>query len=307
MPRVAIKDIVVDHSIQIRRGNREETIRRYEEAFEKLPPVDLFKTSEGLLLADGFHRVAAGQRLGLRDVSANIHRGTREDALEFAVVANAKNADPLSPDERDEGIRRLKNLHPDWTNASIAKAVSVSEVTVRRVFQTDVVEKALLTAPRGGEIAKRRSVLAELAAAPRKVWEPLAEAAIERGWTRDEVRLAVQNLKSERIPKSHKTELLAGKADPLAVDAAGEFAIPAAAVGRKVKELKQRDALLTLYRALEAAGRLRHFDMAKLADAVAEDGRLARVTDEVDEQVELWKELLAALRKVKSRRLEVIS
>src|SRR5207245_217529 len=142
--KLAIKDIIVDPTIQIRRANHEATIQRYEESFEKLPPVDVFKTPDGLLLADGFHRVAAAQRLKLREISADIHKGTREDALEFAGVANTKNGDPFTPEERDEGIRRLRQLHPDWTNVRIAQAMSVSEDTVRHVVQADLVARAVV-------------------------------------------------------------------------------------------------------------------------------------------------------------------
>ena len=306
MPNVAIKDIVIDPAIQIRRGNHEDTVRRYEDSFDKLPPVEVFKTAEGLLLSNGFQRVAAASRLGRKEIDAVVRKGTREDALELAVIANMKNADPLTTDERDEGIRRLKQLHREWANSKIAQIMSVSEGTVRKVFQADLVARALISSRRGDEIAKKPSILAEIAGAPRAAWEPLAGAAIDRGWTRDETRLAVQNLRSERIPQSHKRELLAGKTDPFDVTADGELAVPTALVGRKIKELKQKDALLVLYRALEAAGGLRHFDMTKLADAVAEDGRLPKITEEVEEHVELWKELLAALRKVKSRKLEVV-
>ncbi len=41
MPNVAISDLIIDTGIQIRRGNREETIRRYEDAFDRLPPIDV--------------------------------------------------------------------------------------------------------------------------------------------------------------------------------------------------------------------------------------------------------------------------
>ena len=99
---LTISEIVIDPTIQIRRGNHEQTVRRYEESFDKLPPIDVFKTpDEGYLLADGFHRVAAAQRLGKRQIDAVVHRGSRDDALEFAVVSNTKNADPLSEEERD--------------------------------------------------------------------------------------------------------------------------------------------------------------------------------------------------------------
>ena len=189
----------------------------------------------------------------------------------------------------------------------IAKAMSVSDQTVGRVFRADLVGRALVTGSRGVEIAKKPSILSEIAASSRNTWGPLAEAASKREWTRDETRLAVQNLKSDRVPQTVKRDILAGRADPVAVNEKGEFAIPTGAIGRKVKELRKHDVLLALYRALEVAGQLQHLDMAKLADAVAEDGRLSRVTDEVESQVEIWKELLTALKRVKGRKLEVVS
>ena len=83
--RLKIADLVIDQTIDIRSSLDEETITRYEESFDKLPPVDVFDTPDGLLLADGFHRAAAAQRLGLAEIEAKIHKGSRAEALEFAV------------------------------------------------------------------------------------------------------------------------------------------------------------------------------------------------------------------------------
>jgi ParB-like chromosome segregation protein Spo0J len=81
--KLAIDSIIIDPTVQIRRSNHEPTIRRYEESFEKLPPIDVFDTPDGMLLADGFHRVAAAQRLGLVEVDAKVHEGTRASSLSF--------------------------------------------------------------------------------------------------------------------------------------------------------------------------------------------------------------------------------
>ncbi len=94
--RLALSEIEIDPTIQIRRSNYEDTIQRYEEAFERLPPVDVFDTAEGLLLADGFHRIAAAERLGHSEIDATVRKGTRQDAAEHAVIANTKNGEPLT-------------------------------------------------------------------------------------------------------------------------------------------------------------------------------------------------------------------
>jgi ParB-like chromosome segregation protein Spo0J len=53
------------------------------------PPVVVFETSEGLLLADGYHRVAAARLRGDETVLADLRKGSRRDALRYAAVTGA--------------------------------------------------------------------------------------------------------------------------------------------------------------------------------------------------------------------------
>lgn len=258
MKELGLAEIVVDPTIQIRRSNHEPTIRRYEESFEKLPPVDVFDTPEGLLLADGFHRFAAAQRLGQNKVKANVHKGTREEALEFAVIANTKNADPLTPEERDDGIRRLKQLHPDWSNRKIADAMSVSEATVRAVFRVDEVKQRTF---KSGAYAYAPSDThyREIARADPEHQQPLVTATQKREWSTDLTALAVQNLRSDKVPAERKREILAGEADPTMVTEDGQLAVPAEVVGREIRNIEANDATLAFLRALEAIAKARLF------------------------------------------------
>jgi len=264
LPKVALNKIKVDPTVQIRRSNHEPTIRRYEESFEKLPPVDVFDTPEGMLLADGFHRVAAAERLGLAEVEARVHKGTRAEALEFAVISNTKNADPLTPDERDDGIRRLKQLHPDWPLRKLADAMSVSHETVSRVFKRDEVRRQVLTSASVTRVTD--SHLDEVASAPREAWEPLVKAAEERGWSRDTTRLAVRNLRDDRIPSTHKEDLLRGEADPVVVTGSGDFAVPSEVIGRRIADMEANDAILAFQRALEYLAKARLFRVEAIVD-----------------------------------------
>ena len=181
--KLDLQKIEVDPTVQIRRINHEETIQRYQESFDKLPPIDVFETPDGILLADGFHRMAAAERLGLSEIEVKVHKGSREEALEHAVIANTKNADPLTPEERDDGIRRLKQLHPERSDRQIAEAMSVSHTTVRRVYQIDEVKKATFSG--GTRVPPSDSHYCEIANAPKEHWQPLVEATEKRGWTRD--------------------------------------------------------------------------------------------------------------------------
>jgi ParB-like chromosome segregation protein Spo0J len=57
----------------------------YLDHLDEADPVTVFQLDEGLLLADGHHRVEAAQRLGRASIKADIRSGSRADALAFAV------------------------------------------------------------------------------------------------------------------------------------------------------------------------------------------------------------------------------
>jgi ParB-like chromosome segregation protein Spo0J len=49
-----------------------------------------FRTDQGLILADGYHRVAAAQARGLDTIEAEVRHGSAHDALQCAVTVGAK-------------------------------------------------------------------------------------------------------------------------------------------------------------------------------------------------------------------------
>jgi hypothetical protein len=67
-----------------------ERVRHYAELPGDLPPVVAFCTEQGLLLADGYHRVAAAQARGLDTIEAEIRHGSAHDALRYAASIGAK-------------------------------------------------------------------------------------------------------------------------------------------------------------------------------------------------------------------------
>jgi ParB-like chromosome segregation protein Spo0J len=46
----------------------------------------VYDTGDALILADGYHRVEAARRLGRTTIKAEVRRGSRTDALRFAVA-----------------------------------------------------------------------------------------------------------------------------------------------------------------------------------------------------------------------------
>jgi ParB-like chromosome segregation protein Spo0J len=80
-------------------------VERYAQGLDALPPVVVFDTEEGLLLADGYHRVAAARRRGLETIEAEVRLGSRQDALRYAAKVGATQRS-ISPEEAASYIKR---------------------------------------------------------------------------------------------------------------------------------------------------------------------------------------------------------
>jgi hypothetical protein len=57
----------------------------------KFPPVTVFYDGADYWLADGFHRVTAALQADLKEIAADVHQGTREDAQWYSFSANKAN------------------------------------------------------------------------------------------------------------------------------------------------------------------------------------------------------------------------
>lgn len=79
--------------------------------FDSLPPITVFVTPHGLLVADGYHRIAAARRLGRTWIAVDVRRGTEQEALAFA-VENARRERGVSSSEARNAIDRWSRRRP---------------------------------------------------------------------------------------------------------------------------------------------------------------------------------------------------
>ena len=290
MVEMSVESIEMDPAIQIRDSNHGETIERYMDSFDQLPPIDVFETPDGVFVADGFHRLAAAIRLGRLTIEVTVHQGTYNDAAEFAVTANVRNGDPLTRAERHRGIRRLKQIHgEEWSLDQIAEAMAVSRPTVSNVLRVDRFRQSHHTD------AVRQlpdASITEVLNAQEDDRQPLTEAAVERGWSREATRQAVKNLEDDRVTEQHKAALRAGEADPVVVTANGEVTVTPELVGRRLKEAQANDAVLALDRFLQQAARLMMFRPDVVA-ATAGDLRSERLARELPTYIEFLQDVHA--------------
>jgi hypothetical protein len=113
MPQLRIADLLADTPIDPEAHLDAARVKRYAEMLDVLPPVVVFDTGEALLLADGYHRLAAARRCGLETVEAEVRRGSRQEALRYAATVGAAQHG-ISPDEVVSHIRQLNQGR--WTS-----------------------------------------------------------------------------------------------------------------------------------------------------------------------------------------------
>lgn len=132
-----LAEIIVDPAIQQRvDGLNYETVNEYAADYDNgatLPPIDVFESKAGVYLADGFHRYESMKSLGYESVKANVHEGTRTDAILFACAANATNGLRRTNKDKRKAVRTLLELFPKRSDRWIAEKAGVDHHTVASV------------------------------------------------------------------------------------------------------------------------------------------------------------------------------
>ncbi|MDQ3863490.1 MAG: hypothetical protein M3317_08330 [Actinomycetota bacterium] len=110
MKRLRIADLLTNAPIDPEAHLDAARVERYSKTLDAVPPVVVFDTPEGLLLADGYHRVAAARRQGSETVEAEVRSGSRHDALQYAAAVGAAQRG-LSPEKATSYIERRAKEH----------------------------------------------------------------------------------------------------------------------------------------------------------------------------------------------------
>jgi len=135
MSRIEISQIRRDGDTQIRAKMNEAAIDDFAEALkagDALPPVTLFFDRSDYWLADGFHRVAAAEMVGLDSVDADVREGGQREALLYAVGANADHGLRRTNEDKRRAVRKLLG-DPEWGRWPASKMARVCRVSDRFV------------------------------------------------------------------------------------------------------------------------------------------------------------------------------
>jgi hypothetical protein len=126
-----LDQIRTDGGTQPRAHLDEPTIKEYADDMRggaKFPPVVVFYDGDHYWLVDGFHRVAAAKRVPRTEISAEVHQGSRRDAVLYSVGVNATHGLRRTNDDKRRTVLVLLN-DPEWSQWSDREIARRCKVT----------------------------------------------------------------------------------------------------------------------------------------------------------------------------------
>ncbi len=116
-------------------------IDAYGEAMQRgdaFPPIVVFYDGEKYWVADGFHRIEGASLIGWTELEADVHQGTRRDAILFSVGANAHHGVRRTPADKRRAVEVLlaDDEWGSWGDREVARACNVSHTFVAKLRKT---------------------------------------------------------------------------------------------------------------------------------------------------------------------------
>lgn len=147
--RIAVEQIKTNGGTQPRDQVNQEIVNEYAEAMRNdvtFPAVVLFYDGSDYWMADGFHRYHAALLAEVEKLLAEVHQGTRRDAVLYSVGANATHGLPRTNADKRRAVMTLLNDKDwaKWSDREVAKRCCVSNNFVgdiRRSLSSDDSDK----------------------------------------------------------------------------------------------------------------------------------------------------------------------
>ena len=130
---IKVADIIFRDDLYPRIATSPDTVQKYAEDLEVLPPIEVNQHNE---LIDGWHRWTAHKKNGAEEISVVVTETKSDTAfLELAIERNAAHGLQLSQADKRDMARKIYGITAEKDRATkkerLAKILSVSERTIR--------------------------------------------------------------------------------------------------------------------------------------------------------------------------------
>ena len=127
--KLKISEIVTNAGTQIRAEMDGQIVTQYADAMgagAEFPPIVIFRDGSQNILADGFYRLAANRERGHDQIAAEVRRGTKSDALKYALKANAAHGLRRTNADKRRSVELALVEWPKLSDRRIAEICAVS-------------------------------------------------------------------------------------------------------------------------------------------------------------------------------------
>lgn len=127
----------MDAKCQMRDEVSWQMVQEYAEDMEAgdvFPPLIVFhKAADRWYVADGFHRLRAALKLGLKEIKCEVRHGGLRDAILYAVGANAKQGMRRSNADKHKAVLSMLSDREwkQWNDAELGRRCNVSSKLVQ--------------------------------------------------------------------------------------------------------------------------------------------------------------------------------
>ena len=143
--KLKLAEIVTDAGTQVRAGLNEATVADYAEALAdgaKFPPVVVFHDGERYIAADGFHRVHAAIRVGATQIECDVRKGSKADALKFALGCNAHHGLRRTNADKRHAVELAVKEFGKLTDVALAELCAVNRELVGEVRKAHLLDSS---------------------------------------------------------------------------------------------------------------------------------------------------------------------
>ena len=198
---VAVTKIVRDKELQSRQSVTAEAIDDYAQAMKdgaKLPPCLVVSDGKSYWLCDGFHRVAAAIKVGMKQIECEIVQGTRSDALWLAAASNLKHGVRRTNLDKQRAVAMALAVRPNASLREIGTHCAVSAEMVRLCKnQLAAIEEVEATATLAVDEAIEAEVIDECSTVERSMVAAEAAIAASIEWVDEAIRKVEALLKTD--------------------------------------------------------------------------------------------------------------
>lgn len=163
--KLNVSEIVTTAGTQIRVAIDGQIVTEYAEAMRagaEFPAIVVFRDGSQNILADGFYRLAATREHGRDEIVAEVRRGTRSDALKYALSANAAHGLRRTNADKRRSVEMALAEWPKLSDRKIAEMCAVGNALVgevrRQVFESNTCQDQSRIGKDGKEYPVKPSV-----------------------------------------------------------------------------------------------------------------------------------------------------